>query len=898
MKKFLSFIVLVLALAVSYVYAPSAQAAVPVYPSGQLAVHRFYNVKTLTHFYSPNESEVTAIRANLPDYKYEGIKYNAYSTPAAGRIAVHRFYNVKTLSHFYSSDQNEVNVVRATLPDFNYEGISYYTDESISGGAGKTVVFRFYNTKTLTHLYTSDQNEANVIRASLRDFNYEGAKFGAVESRYFANCTEADNAGFGRMLVGQVGYAKHLDSDDDGIACENNVNPVVPQQNIALLALGQITGANTFGQELTAGDVTPANANVTYQWQRAATSNGTYTNISGATSKKYTAGASDINMYLRVIVTGVNGYSSSLTSAPTSTTIKPAAVTSIGAISGVMSTGNTLSAGAINPAGATVSYQWQKADTENGTYNNISGATSTGYTLTASDAGKYLRVVATGYGNYSGVAVSSARVMTNTVTSTYFAVDGYFASNLYKGQTLTTYVYANGEFMNPLSAGNYTCQWKRSDTVSGTYTNISGAQSCSYTVQSADLNKFIQLTVTGTGNYSGSASYSSYAPVKEWGADSYGFQTYCGALCDSRTVSYTQPIASCSAYAVLQNGSGTQHAVQATNTGTATCTFEFNAPAAGTYVIYSSATTSNSEISEKTFTESTYRTFESSAALVSVGPISGTAAVGETLSGGWVNPYNATATISWQIADTKNGQYTDIAGASYSSYTVQSQDNGKYIRIKAVGTGTSSGTTVYSDSVLVSDESYNLTSMSTYDVYNPTVGTQMYAGQLTPYSATVNYQWQSSDTKNGVYANIDGATQNSYVTRSSDLGKYVRVVVTGTGKYKGTIVGDPTHNPVADWGEVGGKGGYSECIDGSGICGSFTSVFNVTITACSGGYLENVNTGVRYNYGPGSVVNGNGCTYSYTIPEPGTYNLYYYATTNANVSQQTRLFTGGLNQQY
>lgn len=37
---------------------------------------------------------------------------------------------------------------------------------------------------------------------------------------YFRTCKDARAAGYSRMRVGQPGYARHLDRDNDGIACE------------------------------------------------------------------------------------------------------------------------------------------------------------------------------------------------------------------------------------------------------------------------------------------------------------------------------------------------------------------------------------------------------------------------------------------------------------------------------------------------------------------------------------------------------------------------------------------------------------------------------------------------------------------------------------------------------
>ena len=37
---------------------------------------------------------------------------------------------------------------------------------------------------------------------------------------YFRTCKDARAAGYSRMRTGQPGYARHLDRDSDGIACE------------------------------------------------------------------------------------------------------------------------------------------------------------------------------------------------------------------------------------------------------------------------------------------------------------------------------------------------------------------------------------------------------------------------------------------------------------------------------------------------------------------------------------------------------------------------------------------------------------------------------------------------------------------------------------------------------
>lgn len=83
-------------------------------------------------------------------------------------------------------------------------------------------------------------------------------------------------------------------------------------------------------------------------------------------------------------------------------------ITAIGEITGGAEIGDELTSGALTPAGATVSYQWRICDTEGGAYADIPGETTGTYTLVAGDETKYIKVVATGTGSYSGTATSAA----------------------------------------------------------------------------------------------------------------------------------------------------------------------------------------------------------------------------------------------------------------------------------------------------------------------------------------------------------------------------------------------------------------------------------------------------------------------------------------------------------
>ena len=186
-------------------------------------------------------------------------------------------------------------------------------------------------------------------------------------------------------------------------------------------------GPATVGSTLAATSGTwtdPNNHNLTYtyKWYRADDNSGTNPNqIAGATSTSYTLTTSDAHKYLGVVVTANDGHggSQTATSAYTQVTNSAPVNSAVPSVSGIATVGNALATtnGTWSDAdgdGRTYSYQWYRADDSSGTnLNPITGATSASYTLTTSDAHKYLRVVVTANDGHGGV---------RTAASTYTAV--------------------------------------------------------------------------------------------------------------------------------------------------------------------------------------------------------------------------------------------------------------------------------------------------------------------------------------------------------------------------------------------------------------------------------------------------------------------------------------------
>lgn len=106
----------------------------------------------------------------------------------------------------------------------------------------------------------------------------------------------------------------HISSTDAGKTAQEGACPVAL---IAVTGVGNITGTAQIGQTLTAGAITPVGATVTYQWQAATTSGGTYNNIPGATNSTYVVSPNVMSKYIKVLVTGTGSYNSSQSSTVT-----------------------------------------------------------------------------------------------------------------------------------------------------------------------------------------------------------------------------------------------------------------------------------------------------------------------------------------------------------------------------------------------------------------------------------------------------------------------------------------------------------------------------------------------------------------------------------------------------
>jgi probable HAF family extracellular repeat protein len=104
--------------------------------------------------------------------------------------ASYRFFDTATGGHFYTTSVAEKAQIQAILPTYKYEGVGWSTPNN---GADTIDVFRFFDTATKDHFYTTSAAERDQILNTLPTYQFEGVAFQAYAS--------ADTAGTGAVTL-------------------------------------------------------------------------------------------------------------------------------------------------------------------------------------------------------------------------------------------------------------------------------------------------------------------------------------------------------------------------------------------------------------------------------------------------------------------------------------------------------------------------------------------------------------------------------------------------------------------------------------------------------------------------------------------------------------------------
>lgn len=153
------------------------------YEAGPTAVYRFWSPLTLRHFYTASRGERDKL---INEYQYawdyEGIAFYASSRPFADMLPLYRFWSPKQSSHLWTTDEKEANRMRLELADqWIYEGVGYYVYPPYKQPWGTVPVYRFWWEQRGGHFYTaSDEERDEFLKSAKGTWTYEGIVWYAV----------------------------------------------------------------------------------------------------------------------------------------------------------------------------------------------------------------------------------------------------------------------------------------------------------------------------------------------------------------------------------------------------------------------------------------------------------------------------------------------------------------------------------------------------------------------------------------------------------------------------------------------------------------------------------------------------------------------------------------------
>jgi len=255
-----------------------------------------------------------------------------------------------------------------------------------------------------------------------------------------------------------------------------------------------ITGTLRVGGTLTVSAGTWLNlggdSTATYQWQTSS-DGALWNNITGATSSTYVLQLAQVGLFVRAQVFQTKTSYTAVLAHSAATAVVPAlnlTNTVAPSVTGSWTVGTSLSAstGSWSTSG-TFTYQWQSSS-DNSTWADIASATSSSYTLTSSEASKYVRVqVVNTTSAGAGVAYSVAR---SKVGAPYNTALPAITGTIKVGSTQTV---STGTWSNTPTAYSY--QWqKSSDGIS--WINLSGATASTYSPTFDVANLQIRVSVS------------------------------------------------------------------------------------------------------------------------------------------------------------------------------------------------------------------------------------------------------------------------------------------------------------------------------------------------------------------------------------------------------------------
>ncbi|MDC0012463.1 cadherin repeat domain-containing protein [Octadecabacter sp.] len=526
-----------------------------------------------------------------------------------------------------------------------------------------------------------------------------------------------------------------------------------------------ISGATSQGSELTAITTTLADedglGDLSYQWLRDGS------DIDGATASTYTLTQNDVGatVSVKVSYTDDGGTAEEVVSTATATVtntndLPTGSITIVGTASQENELTVKVDALEDQDGLGALSYQWLRDG------SNISGATSTAYTLVEADVGKNISVRVTytdGYGASETVTSSETSTVTNRNDSPTgeITISGTAAEN----QTLT----ALSTLEDPDGLGELSYQWKADGA------DISNATNSTLTLSQNEVGKVITVTASYTDGGGTLESVTSAASLVVENVDDNptGSVTISGTATEEQTLTLSSTVAdedgidaSTVSYQWYRDGSAisgatdtsytlTQNDVDAAITAKQSYTDDFG----NDHSVTSTATSAVSNVNDDPTGSVT---------------ISGTTSQGSELTAVTTTLADEDGLGGLSYQWLRDG--SDIDGATASTYTLTQDDVGAQIstRVSYTDGGSASEAVESSPSSAVTNVNDDPTGSVTIS------GTANQGSELTAITTTLadddglgvlSYQWLRDGS------DISGATESSYTLTQDDVGTAISVKV-------------------------------------------------------------------------------------------------------------------------
>jgi len=395
--------------------------------------------------------------------------------------------------------------------------------------------------------------------------------------------------------------------------------------------------------------------------------------------------------------------------------------------------------------------EWQVSTNDGATYSSISGATSTTYdfSATSAESGDLYRAVFT---NSKGQVTSTAATLTVTVNSSPVVRVNPLSQAVDVGQSVTFTAAASG-------TPSPTVQWEMSAN-GVSYTAIAGATSTTYSftptaAQSGDKYCAVFTNVFGTVTTTAATLTVNTVPVVTTNPTSQ-------VLNAGQTVSFTAaasgtPVPSVE-WQVLATEPGSQYV---TIPGATSTTYTFSVIAAQSGNLYRAVFTNAAGTATTTAATLTVN----SPPVVTTNPSNQTVFAGQSVSFTAAAAPTPAATVQWQLSSNGGQSYSNISGATSTTYTFTATTAESGDRYRAVFTDAAGITATTTAATLTVDSPPIVTANPSSPTVNaglPVSFTAAATGASMPSA-----QWQVSTNGGATYTNISGSTTSPATTPRS-----------------------------------------------------------------------------------------------------------------------------------